>query len=75
MDKDKLDIGKKLNLMNPDLPDYIQLFIRLFNKKKFEKLLERRKWDHEINITDKAPKKLNAKAYAMTIKKEEALNQ
>ena len=58
--------------MNPDLPDYIQLFIRLFNKKKFEKLLERRKWDHEIN---KAPKKLNTKAYAMTIKKEEALNQ
>jgi len=75
LDKDKLDIGKKLDLMNPDLPDYIQPFIHLFNKKKFEKLLERRKWDHEINLTDKAPKKLNAKAYAMTIKKEEALNQ
>ena len=49
--------------------------MHLFNKKKFEKLPERREWDHEINLTDKAPKELNAKAYAMTIKKKEALNQ
>jgi len=47
----------------------------LFNKKKFEKLLERCEWDHEINLTEEAPKKLNAKAYAMTLKEEEALNQ
>ena len=49
--------------------------MHLFNKKKFEKLLERREWDHEINLMDKVPKELNAKAYIMTIKKEEALNQ
>ena len=64
------------NATNPeDLPEYIQPFIHLFNKKKFKKLLEQREWDHEINLTEEAPKKLNAKAYAMTIKKEEALNQ
>ena len=69
-------IGKELDKTNPeDLPEYIQLFTHLFNKKKFEKLPERRKWDHEINLMDKAPKELNAKAYAMTLKEEEALNQ
>ena len=49
--------------------------MHLFNKKKFEKLLERREWDHKINLTDEVPKELNAKAYTMTIKGEEALNQ
>jgi len=47
----------------------------LFNKKKFEKLPERREWNHEINLMDEAPQELNTKAYAITIKKEEALNQ
>jgi len=47
----------------------------LFNKKKFEKLLEKREWDHEINLTEETPKELNAKVYMMTLKKEEALNQ
>jgi len=47
----------------------------LFNKKKFKKLLERHEWDYEINLTDKAPYKLNTKAHAMTLKEEEALNQ
>ena len=61
---------------NPkNLPDYIQLFIYLFNKKKFKKLPERHEWDHKINLMEKAPKKLNAKAYAMILKEEEALNQ
>jgi len=70
------EIGKKQDKMNPeDLPEYIQPFMHLFNKKKFKKLLERHEWDHKINLTDKAPKELNAKAYAMTLKKEEALNQ
>jgi len=47
----------------------------LFNKKKFEKLPERQEWDYEINLTNEAPKELNAKAYMMTLKKEEVLNQ
>ena len=47
----------------------------LFNKKKFEKLPERCEWDHEINLTEKASKELNVKAYAITLKEEEALNQ
>jgi len=47
----------------------------LFNKKKFEKLPERREWDHKINLTEEALKELNAKAYAMMLKEEEALNQ
>jgi len=49
--------------------------MHLFNKKKFEKLPERQEWDHEINLMDKAPKKLNTKAYTMTLKEKEALNQ
>jgi len=47
----------------------------LFNKKKFENLPERCEWDHEINLMEEAPKELNAKAYTMTLKEEEALNQ
>ena len=73
-DNDK--VGKEPDKTNPkDLPDYIRPFTHLFNKKKFEKLLERREWDHEINLTNEAPKELNAKAYAMMLKEEEALNQ
>ena len=47
----------------------------MFNKKKFEKLLEQQEWDHEINLIEKVPKELNTKSYIMTIKEEEALNQ
>jgi len=76
MEQDNGEIGKEPDKTNPeDLPEYIQPFTHLFNKKKFKKLLERREWDHEINLMDKAPKELNAKAYAMTLKEEEALNQ
>jgi len=75
-EQDNGEIGKEPDKMNSeDLPEHIQLFTHLFNKKKFEKLLERRKWDHEINLIDEAPKELNAKAYTMTLKEEEALNQ
>ena len=69
-DKGQQEIGKEPDLTNPkNLPDYIQPFTHFFNKKKFEKLLERREWDHEINLTEEAPRELNVKAYAMTIKK------
>jgi len=44
----------------------------LFNKNKFEKLPERREWDHKINLTEDVP---NTKAYTITIKEEEALNK
>jgi len=70
------EIRKEPDKMNPeDLPKYIQPFTHLFNKKKFEKLLERCEWDHKINLTEEVPRELNAKAYAMTLKEEEALNQ
>ena len=70
------EIGKELDKMNPeDLPEYIQSFTHLFNKKKFKNLPERHEWNYEINLIDKAQKELNAKAYAMTLKEEEALNQ
>ena len=76
MEQDNGKIGKEPDKTNlEDLPDYIRPFTHLFNKKKFEKLPERREWDHKINIMDEAPKELNAKAYAMTLKEEEALNQ
>jgi len=75
-EQDNGEIEKKPDKMNPeDLPEYIRPFIHLFNKKKFEKLPERCEWDYKINLTDEAPKELNTKAYAMTLKEEEALNQ
>ena len=41
MTQNNEEIGKKPNKTNlEDLPDYIWLFTYLFNKKKFEKLLE-----------------------------------
>jgi len=56
MTQDNREIGKEPDKTNPeDLPDYIRLFTHLFNKKKFEKLIKRHKWDHEINLTDEAP--------------------
>ena len=70
------EIGKEPDTMNPEnLLEYIRPFIHLFNKKKFKKLPKRQEWDHKINIMEEAPKELNAKAYAMTLKEEEALNQ
>jgi len=68
-------IGKEPDNMNPeDLPDYIQPFMHIFNKKKFEKLPERCEQNHKINLTEEALRELNAKAYTMTLKEEEALN-
>jgi len=56
-EQDNSEIGKELDKMNPeDLPEYIQPFTHLFNKKKFEKLPERREWDHEINLMNEALK-------------------
>ena len=49
--------------------------MHLFNKKKFKKLPERCEWDYKINLTEEASNELNAKAYVMTLKEEEALNQ
>ena len=40
------EVGKEPDPTNPEnLLDYIWLFTHLFNKKKFEKLPERREWD------------------------------
>ena len=76
MEQDNGEISKELDNTNPeDLLDYIRPFTYLFNKKKFEKLLERCQQDHEINLTEEVSKELNAKAYTMTLKEEEALNQ
>jgi len=70
------EISKEPDKMKPeDLLEYIRPFIHLFNKKKFEKLLERQEWDHKINFIKEASKELNTKAYVMILKKEEALNQ
>ena len=75
-EQDNSKIGKEPDMTNPeDLPKYIQPFTHLFNKKKFEKLPEWQEWNHEINLTEEALRELNMKAYAMTLKEEEALNQ
>jgi len=76
MEQDNSEISKEPNKTNPeDLPDYIRPFTYLFNKKKFEKLPERCEWDHKINLIEEVSKELNTKAYMMTLKEEEALNQ
>ena len=76
IEQDNGEISKEPDKTNPeDLPEYIQPFTHLFNKKKFENLPERCEWDHKINLMEEALKKLNTKAYAMTLKEEEALNQ
>ena len=75
-DRGQQKIEKELDPINPeDLPNYIQPFTHLFNKKKFKKLPERREWDHKINLIEDAPKKLNVKTSVITIKEEEALNK
>ena len=75
-EQNKKEIGKEPDNTNPeDLLDYIRPFTHLFNKKKFEKLPERHEQDHKINLTEEAFRELNAKAYAMILKEEEALNQ
>jgi len=75
-EQDNGEISKEPDKTNPeDLPDYIQPFTHLFNKKRFEKPPKRREWDHEINLMDEARKELNAKAYMMILKEEEVLNQ
>ena len=69
-------IGKKPNQTNPeDLPEYIQSFTYLFNKKKFEKLLEQCEWNYKINLMEEAPRELNTKTYMISLKEEEVLNQ
>jgi len=74
--KKQQKVGKEPDPTNSeDLPNYIQPFTHLFNKKKLKKLLDRRECDHEINLMEEAPKELNVKAYAITIKEEKALNQ
>ena len=74
-DKKYQKIGKKPDTTNlENFPEYIWPFIHLFNKNKFEKLPEKREWDHKINLLKDMPKELNAKAYTMTVKKDKALN-
>ena len=74
MEQDNGEIGKELdNTKLENLLNYIWPFMHLFNKKKSKKLLERCEWNHEINLIEEVPRKLNAKAYTMTLK-EETLN-
>ena len=74
IEQDNGEIGKELDNTNlENLLNYIWPFMHLFNKKKSEKLLKRCEWNHEINLMEEVPRKLNAKAYTMTLK-EETLN-
>ena len=74
-EQDNSKIGKEPDVTNlEELLEYIRLFTHLFNKKKFEKLLEQREQDYEINLMEEAPIELNAKAYTITLNEEEALD-
>ena len=56
-------------------PNYIKPFQHLSEKKNFDKLPIRRKWDHEINLTENAPASIPARCYRMTPVEQEAINQ
>ena len=74
--QDNSKIGKEPDKMNlENLPEYIWPFMHLFNKKKFEKLLEWREWNYKINLLKDMPKEFNTKAYTIIVKKDKALNQ
>ena len=72
--KDQKETDKEIG-KEPDLTNLEDLqFTHLFNKKKFEKLLERRKQDHKINLIEDILKRLNTKAYIITVKENKVLN-
>ena len=74
-DEKHQEIGKEPDPMNlVDLPEFIWPFTHLFNKKKFEKLLEKREWNYKINLLEDGPKELDVKAYAIIFNEDEALN-
>ena len=56
-------------------PDYIKPFQHLFEKKNFDKLPIRRKWGHEINLTEDAPASIPARLYRMMLVEQEAVDQ
>jgi hypothetical protein len=73
---DDIDLEKETDNTNPeDLPDYIQPFTHLFNKKSFDQLPKRTEWDHQINLTDDAPSEISSKVYNMTPREKEELNK
>ena len=56
-------MSKELDPTNlKDLLEYIQLFIYIFNKKKFEKLPERREQNYVINLLEDTPKEFKYKS-------------
>ena len=52
-------------LLKGKQPGYIAPFVHMFEKKNFNKLPGWREWDHEIKLTDDAPKDLPAQNYWM----------
>ena len=75
IDKEHQKIGKVSDPMNlEDIPECIWPFTHLFNKNKFEKLLEKREWNHKINLLEDGPKELDAKAYIITVNEDKALS-
>jgi hypothetical protein len=73
---DDIDLEKETDNTNPeDLPDYIQPFTHLFNKKNFDQLPKRTEWDHQINLTNDAPSEISSKVYNMMPREKEELNK
>ena len=62
-------------LAKGEKPSYITPFAHLFEKKNFDKLPSRRVWDHEIKLTEDAPKELPARNYRMTPLESKALDE
>jgi hypothetical protein len=73
---DNIDLEKEMDNTNPeDLPDYIQPFTHLFNKKNFNQLPKQTEWDHQINLTKDTPAEISSKVYSMTPREKEELNK
>ena len=75
-DQGQQKIGKKLDLTNPeDFPEYIWLFIYLFNKKKFEKLLKKKKMGPQNQSIGRCTKGIKYKSICNNYQEKRSLKQ
>jgi len=73
--REELNIRSRSKSSEEDIPkEYEDFNDRVFNKAVFEKLPERSKWDHAIELTPNATLK-DCKVYPLNIKEQEELDK
>jgi hypothetical protein len=56
-----------------DLPEYLQDYQDVFEEQEFNELLQRRPWDHAIELLPGSKTTLNCKLYPLTLDKQKQL--